>query len=186
MAEQLQFPDRASFREWLQANQAREEGIWLVFGKAGRTRTLSPDEALAEALCFGWIDGQIRSIDESSYMKRFTPRRQGSQWSARNRRLAAGLIADGLMTEHGLKAIERAKQGGTWEVPGAERPSEEEVAELATALAGRELALANLLAMPPSVRRTYAGHYLSAKTDDTRRRRLEQIAARLEENKRPM
>lgn len=186
MDDTLQFASRKEFRDWLTDNHSAIKGVWLRFGKSGKLQTLSADEALEEALCFGWIDGQIKSVDESCYVKKFTPRRKGSNWSQRNRQIAAKLIEQGLMTEHGLAAIERAKKDGTWDTP--ERPpiGDEQIALLLKALEGREPALTNFMNMSPSVRRTYTAHYLDAKSEDTRKRRLESIVARLNENKKPM
>ncbi len=186
MDDQLVFNDRSAFRTWLVDHHADNKGVWLVFGKAGHLETVKPDEALEEAMCFGWIDGQIKSVDESRYLKRFTPRRKGSNWSERNRGIAGRLIADGRMAEPGLAAIERAKADGAWETPSAAPVSGDQIAALVEALTGFEPALTNFLRMPPSVQKTYSAHYLSAKAEATRARRLEQIVARLNENKRPM
>jgi uncharacterized protein YdeI (YjbR/CyaY-like superfamily) len=186
MNEQMLFSDRTEFRTWLDRNHAISNGIWMVFGKGGKLKTVKPAEALEEALCFGWIDGQIKSIDESRYVTRYTPRRKGSKWSEKNRGLAAKLIEQGKMTEHGLAAIARAKKDGAWDIPKPAPPSDERTTLLVQALTGFEPALANFQRMSPSVRRTYTMHYLSAKSEDTRKRRLEQIVDRLNENKKPM
>lgn len=183
---QMVFRDRSELRRWLEANHATSEGIWMVFGKDASLVTVRPDEALEEALCFGWIDGQIKGIDESSYIKRFTPRRKGSKWSARNRKIAADLIARGLMTEHGLAAIERAKAEGTWDLPGSSPVTDDQIALLVEALNGVEPASTNYSNMSPSVRRTYAAFYLDAKTPEGRARRLERIIDRLNQNLKPM
>lgn len=83
MAEQVQFSGREEFRAWLEENHFSADGFWLLFGKAGGPQTLKASEALEEALCFGWIDGQMRSIDEHSYVKYFAQRRKNSKWSAK-------------------------------------------------------------------------------------------------------
>jgi uncharacterized protein YdeI (YjbR/CyaY-like superfamily) len=186
MEEQILFPDRAAFRKWLSKNHASNKGVWLVLSKVNTLKTLKPDEALEEALCFGWIDGQIKSLDEEKYMKKFTPRRKGSRWSEYNRNLAARLIEQGQMTEFGLAAIEQAKQSGNWNVPQQARASDEQIQILIDALQGYDLALANFLKMPLSVRRTYTTAYLDAKAEETRVSRLKRIIERLNENKRPM
>ena len=186
MEEQVIFPDRAAFRKWLLKNHATNKGVWLVFSKVITLKTLKPDEALEEALCFGWIDGQIKSLDAEKYLKKFTPRRKDSRWSDYNRDLAARLIEQGIMTEFGLAAIERAKKSGNWNVPRQARASDEQIQILINALQGYDLALSNLQKMPLSVRRTYTTAYLDAKTEETRVRRLKRIVERLNENKRPM
>lgn len=186
MEEQLVFANRLEFREWLVGNHINSKGIWLIFGKLGKLKTINPEEALEEALCFGWIDGQIRSIDEAKYIKKFTPRRKGSKWSEKNRDTVTKLIEEGLMTEKGFDAIEQAKREGTWDTPKPEPISDEQVSILIEALRGSEPAFSNFQNMSRSVRKTYTAHYLSAKSDTTRKRRLEQIIYRLNENKKPM
>jgi len=186
MDEQLLFINRVQFREWLVNNHLSSKGIWLVFGKAGKLDAVNPEEALEEALCFGWIDGQINSIDEVKYIKKFTPRRKGSKWSEKNKGIAAKLIEEGLMTKNGFEAIDQAKREGTWDAPKVEPVSDEQISILVEALRGVEPAFSNFENMSRSVRKTYAMHYLSAKSEDTRKRRLEQIIGRLNENKKPM
>jgi uncharacterized protein YdeI (YjbR/CyaY-like superfamily) len=186
MDDRMLFPSRAEFRAWLVRNHATNNGIWMNFGKAGKLKTIRPGDALEEALCFGWIDGQIKSVDESSYLTRYTPRRKGSKWSEKNRGLAAKLTEQGKMTEHGLAAIAQAKKNGTWDVPKGEPITHEQTDALVQALATFEPALSNFQKMSPSVRRAYTAHYLSAKGEETRTQRLEQIVARLNENKKPM
>lgn len=184
--DQLVFENRAAFRKWLVENHQKNPGIWLVLGKGAKVKTLTANEALEEALCFGWIDGQIRSLGADKYLKRFTPRRKASVWSERNRKLAENLTKDGLMTAAGQAAIEEARKKGTWERPKPERISKAQINILTKALSGSPKALANFLRMSPSVRRTYTGFYLEAKAEDTRRRRLARIVERLNENKKPM
>ena len=182
----VMFKDRESFREWLVQHHVASPGIWLMLGKTARVQTLSANEALEEALCFGWIDGQLRSIDAHRYLKRFTPRCDRSVWSERNRKIAEKLVEQGRMTAAGHAAIARARRDGTWSRPQSAPISEAQVTVLAEALAGTGKALTNFLNMPPSVRRTYAALYLDAKKEDTRKRRLATIIERLKQNKKPM
>ena len=184
--DQLVFENRAAFRRWLVENHQKSPGVWLVLGQTAKVKTLTANEALEEALCLGWIDGQLRSLGTGHYLKRFTPRRPASVWSERNRKLADRLTQDGLMTAAGLAAIEEARKKGTWDRPRPGAISEAQVEELTKALSGSSKALANFLRMSPSVRRTYTGFYLDAKAEDTRRRRLARIVERLNENKKPM
>jgi uncharacterized protein YdeI (YjbR/CyaY-like superfamily) len=182
----LVFADRAAFRSWLMRNHKESTGIWMVFGKSGKLQTLTAADALEEALCFGWIDGQIKSLGDEGYLKRFTPRRKGSKWSERNRALAQKLIEQGLMTSAGQEAIDEAKKSGMWYQPRPEPITEGQVGILIQALAGADKALANFKAMSPSVQRTYTALYLDAKSEETRKKRLGKIIARLNENKKPM
>ena len=101
MSDALEFSDRAEFRSWLLENGQSSAGVWLLFGKAGGPKTIQAGEALEEALCFGWIDGQMQRIDDQSYRKYFSLRRENSKWSEKNKALAQKLEERGLMTEFG-------------------------------------------------------------------------------------
>lgn len=186
MEEKILFTTALDFRDWLTENHNNNKGIWLIFSKSNKLKSVKPDEALEEALCFGWIDGQIKQIDDEKYTKKFTPRRKGSKWSAKNRGLAYKLIKEGKMTEKGFAAIEQAKIDGTWDIPEAEPINDEQISILMEELRGFEPAFSNFEKMSKSVKSTYTAHYLSAKSDATKKRRLEQIIARLNENKKPM
>ncbi len=186
MEEQLTFVNRVEFREWLAKHHASSNGFWMVFGKSGHLKTLKPEEALEEALCFGWIDGLMKSIDETRYIKKFSPRTKGSHWSEKNRNTAMKLVEKGLMTEAGLAAIERAKRLNKWDAPKPEPLTEEQIAVLAEALKGYEPAYSNFMKMSFSIRRTYTLLYFDAKSEATKKKRLEQIVGRLNENKKPM
>lgn len=107
---------QAAWRTWLEVNHASSDGIWLKLAKKGSpTPTVTYAEALGEALCFGWIDGQVRRFDEHFYLQRFTPRRPRSKWSRNNREKAERLIADGRMHPAGLAQVEAARADGRWD-----------------------------------------------------------------------
>ena len=185
MDEQLLFSDRASFRLWLE-NHVENPGVWLVFGKKNGPKTLSAAQALEEALCFGWIDGQMESMGEDRYKKYFAPRRPQSKWSEKNRKLAEKLETQGLMTQHGRKKIDEAKARGSYEGEPRAAISDEQVEALRAALRPYETALANFDRMTPSVRRAYTGGYFSAKTDQGREKQLARLVERLNLNLNPM
>jgi uncharacterized protein YdeI (YjbR/CyaY-like superfamily) len=108
--------DQDAWRDWLQANHASQDAVWLKLAKKSSPEpTVTQPEAIEEALCFGWIDGQGRSHDEHHYLQRFTPRRARSKWSQINREKAERLIADGRMHAAGLAQVEAAKADGRWE-----------------------------------------------------------------------
>jgi uncharacterized protein YdeI (YjbR/CyaY-like superfamily) len=184
--EQMAFSDREEFREWLRINHDIGKGVWLVFSKTSNLKTIKADEALEEALCFGWIDGQIKSLGEERYIKKFTPRVRGSRWSEVNRKKADGLIQSGKMTRHGFAAIENAKKTGSWETAPRESVSGGQIEILINDLKTSGLALANFMKMPLSVRKTYTAWYLDAKQKETKSRRLLKIIDRLKQNLRPM
>ncbi len=187
MPEQLVFKNRSAFRDWLRKNHARPEGLWLIFGKNRAIETLTSEEALEEALCFGWIDGLVKRVDETQYIKFFSPRRTKSNWSEKNIKTAERLIQCGRMTSSGKQAIERAKQDGSWDKP-ARGPiaTPEDIKQFAQLIIANPKAAGNFQKMPQSVKKLYAGYYRDAKQETTRRRRLEKLIVLLEQNKRPM
>jgi len=115
-APELLMADVAEWRDWLAVNHASSTGVRLVLAKKGTTQPtrLTYDDALPEALCYGWIDGQLTRRDDTTYCVRFTPRRARSPWSARNVAAAEQLIAQGRMQPAGLAEVERAKTDGRW------------------------------------------------------------------------
>lgn len=187
MSELLRFKTREAFREWLSENCRRREGVWLEFGKTKEVETLSANDALLEALCFGWIDGVMKKMDDTSYKKYFAPRRAGSKWSQKNKALVQELEACGAMTEYGRRKIEEAKKNGQWD--NAASPSaisEEQIAVVAALLKENAQAYTNFQKMPASVKKTYTRAYLDAKTEAGRSRRLAWMMDRLENNLKPM
>lgn len=186
MEDILHFATGADFRRWLEAHVASSAGVWLLFGKAGGPKTLKAGEALEEALCFGWIDGQMQRIDEGSYRKYFSPRRRNSPWSEKNRALAQRLEDQGRMTDWGREQMALAQQNGRWDAPGPAPVTEAEVARIASLLEGYEPAHTHFQAMSPSVKRTYTRGYLAAKTDAGREKRLAWMIDRLNQNLKPM
>ena len=182
----LSFAARADFRAWLGENAQTSEGVWLVFGKTKAVITLSANDALEEALCFGWIDGKMQSIDETRDRKYFARRRAKSVWSDKNKKLV-GLLRDrGLMTELGEAAVDAAKKGGTWDSQKAPPVTEEQIEVFAAKLVGISPAYENFTKMSPSVRRTYTMRHLSFKTEEARERDFAKIVDRLNANLKPM
>ncbi len=186
MNDTLQFPTREEFRNWLTENCLSTDGVWLLFGKAGGPKTLKAGEALEEALCFGWIDGQMQSIDEKSYQKYFSQRRENSKWSEKNKALVKTLEDRGIMTDYGRKKIEEAKQNGQWDKPKPAAITEEQIEMLSALLTEYEPAFTNFQAMSPSVKKTYTKAYLDAKTDAGRKNRIAWMVDRLNRNLKPM
>ena len=186
MSEIMEFANREDFRNWLSAHCQSNVGVWLLFGKAGGPKTIKAGEALEEALCFGWIDGQMQSIDSKTYKKYFSIRRENSKWSEKNKTLAQSLEKQGLMTSFGRKKMEEAKKNGQWYAPNAMAVSEEQIAQLWALLEGYEPACTNFGAMPLSVKKTYTRAYFDAKTDAGRERRIAWLVDRLNKNLRPM
>jgi uncharacterized protein YdeI (YjbR/CyaY-like superfamily) len=111
----VSFKSRKAFRSWLAKNHTRQAGLWLrLYKKASGKKSIRYAEALDQALCFGWIDGQKRSLDEQSWLQKFTPRRAKSGWSKLNTAHVERLAQAGLMTSAGLAQVEAAKADGRW------------------------------------------------------------------------
>jgi len=167
---------RAEWRAWLERHHTRTEGVWLISFKRslGRPR-VEYEEAVEEALCFGWIDGRMGKLDEQRSMQWFSPRRPRSTWSRSNRERVERLIAAGLMTPAGLAKIEAAKQSGAW---NALEPAEalEMPPDLEAALASRESARERFERYPRSTRRGLLGWIASAKKPETRAQRVQEVA----------
>lgn len=186
MSEMMEFANREEFRNWLQAHSLSSTGIWILFGKSGGPKTIRPGEALEEALCFGWIDGQMQSIDDKTYRKYFSLRRKNSKWSPKNKALVKKLESLGSMTDYGRAKIEEAKQNGQWDAPAPVEVTQEEIAVLAGLLEENEPAHTNFLAMSQSVKKTYTRAFFDAKTQIGREKRLLWIVDRLNRNLKPM
>lgn len=184
---QLLFRNRSEFREWLIKNALSDEGIWLIFGKKDGPETLTAGEALEEALCFGWIDGQMKSVDDTSYLKYFKQRSSTSNWSEKNRSLVEKLESQGLMTDYGRAKIAVATQNGSWNTPKPGALTDEQLQQFMDMLKPSGIACTNYLNMPPSARKAYAASYfLGAKTAEGKQKRLATIIERLTLNLNPM
>ena len=182
----LEFPDRTAFRKWLDKNYESSEGVWLLFGKKGGPKTLSASEALEEALCCGWIDGQMKSLDSTKYKKYFACRRANSNWSEKNKALVQELEDRGLMTDFGRRKISEAKELGQWDTPKKTEISQEQITDIYGLLEAHEPAYTNFQAMSPSVKKTYARAYFDAKTEAGRESRFSWMLECLNKNLKPM
>jgi uncharacterized protein YdeI (YjbR/CyaY-like superfamily) len=179
----LTVDDAAAWRAWLREHHGDHSGVWLTLAKKGATEptSLTYDQALEEALCHGWIDGQVRGGDERSYRQRFTPRRPRSGWSNRNAAIAERLITEGRMHASGLAAIERAKVDGRWEAAYAGPASIAVPPDLAAALATNPVAREMFNTLSGQNRYAVLYRIETAKRAETRRRRIEQFVSMLEQ-----
>ncbi len=179
----LYVTDRAAWRAWLEENHASEREVWLVYYKKHTGRPRIPyDDAVEEALCFGWIDSTVRRVDDDSYVQKFTPRRAKSNWCESNVKRARKLIDEGRMTKAGLDAIAEGALGKKF-APKPKSKDTEVPRFISDALKKTPKALANFDALAPSYRRAYVGWITHAKRDETRQRRLREAARLLSENK---
>jgi uncharacterized protein YdeI (YjbR/CyaY-like superfamily) len=173
--------DAAAWRTWLDRHHLERPGVWLVLAKKGTIEptALTYEHALLEALCFGWIDGQVRRRDEGTYRQRFTPRRPRSVWSKRNVELAERLLAEDRMQPAGLAAIERARANGAWQRAYAGPATSEVPDDLAAALVASPEAAAMFERLTSQNRYAILYRLATAKRAETRARRLDQYVAML-------
>jgi uncharacterized protein YdeI (YjbR/CyaY-like superfamily) len=166
------FPTPVDFRAWLAKHHASADALWVGFHKVGSGKpSITWPESVDQALCFGWIDGLRKSIDEGAYMIRFTPRRAGSTWSAVNVRRVEALTAAGLMQPAGLRAVEARteEKSGTYSYETRPEALPEPYAAM---LRKNRAAWKDFGHRSPSYRRGAIGWVISAKTEETRLRRL--------------
>lgn len=185
--EELLAADAAAWRRWLRANHARAPGVWVVLAKKGTTEptSLQYAEALDEALCHGWIDGQVNRRDAATYRQRFTPRRPRSAWSKNNVVRAERLIAEGRMRPAGLAAIEQARADGRWEQAYEGQAASEMPDDLRLAIAADSRAQAMFEVLTSQNRYALILRVGQAKRPATRARRIEQFVAMLARGETP-
>ena len=173
--------DAEAFNAWLTANHGTSDGVWLVLAKKGTTdpTSLTYAQALDEALCHGWIDGQKRTRDASTFVQRFTPRRRASPWSKRNVGLVEQLIAAGRMRPAGVAEIDRAKADGRWDAAYSGQASATVPDDLAAALAANAAAARMFDALTGTNRYAVLYRVETAKRPETRARRVEDLVAML-------
>src|SRR3954465_90824 len=178
--DELIVADAAALRAWLSANHTTSAGVWLALTKKGGTvTTLTWQQAVDEALCFGWIDGQARKRDHETSWIRFTPRTSRSSWSQRNVAHVARLEAQGRMLPAGHAAVEAAKADGRWAVAYAP-PSEAEVpADLAAAIAAEPAARAMFDVLTKANRFALIYRINAVKRTTTRERKISEFVAML-------
>ena len=169
-----EFEDADTFYAWLAANHGSAEEVWIKIHKVGSGLTsITPKEAIDVVLCWGWIDAIRKRFDDSSYLQRYVPRRPKSVWSKINVENVARLIAEGRMTEHGLKQVEAAKADGRWERAYAGSKDMVFPADLAAAIAAVPEAQATFEGLTAQNRFALAHRVWSLKTEAGRRKRIE-------------
>lgn len=176
---------RQEWRQWLKDNHKTSSGIWIIYYKKGSQKpTVSYDDAVEEALSFGWIDSTANSLDEERYMQLFTPRKPNSTWSRINKQRVEKLIKLGTMTPAGLEKIEIAKKNGSWNimddvedliVPG----------DLEIEFRKNKEAHSNYNNFSNSVKKQILWLIVSAKRPETRKRRIEKVIKAIEKNEKP-
>lgn len=176
--------NRDQWRKWLERNHAKTEEVWLVFFKKHTCKpTLSYDDAVEEALCFGWINGIRKRIDEERYMHRFTPRKPGSNWSDTNKKRVLRLLKKNLMTPAGMKRVEEAKRTGRWDAPGRPGIDLSMPADLQRVFGRNKKAESFFRSLAPSYQREYIAWIATAKRPETRAKRVAETIELLRANK---
>jgi len=174
--EQVYVADRAAWRRWLATNHATSPGIWLVFDKkSSRADRLAYVDAVEEALCYGWIDSTVRTLDDARYVQLMAPRKPKSTWARTNKERVERLIEQGLMADAGLASIERAKANGSWTSLDAVE-SLAVPADLARALRALPGAARNFAEFSPSARKGYLHWISQAVRAETRAHRVAHVA----------
>jgi uncharacterized protein YdeI (YjbR/CyaY-like superfamily) len=190
--EQIYFISRKSFRQWLEKNHDKNPGIWMIFYKKHtNTECIKYNEALEEALCFGWIDSIIKRIDNDRYVRKFTPRTNTSNWSDLNKRIVLSLIEKGIMTEWGLKKIDVYMKTGNvdWDIKELKKDREKKDVQIPDFILKKfsenEPALTNFNSLARTYKRQYINWITSAKRQETILKRLNESVELLKENRKP-
>jgi uncharacterized protein YdeI (YjbR/CyaY-like superfamily) len=180
----MPFASRDAWAAWLEEQHAASDGLWLKFAKKGSgLDTVTYTEAVEVALCYGWIDGQVRKFDEDYYLQRFTPRRARSKWSKINRQKATELIERGEMKPAGLREVERARADGRWDA-AYDAPSTAQVPDdLLQELEKNQPAREFFETLDGRNRYAILYQIQDAKRPETRARRIEKYVAMLSEGK---
>jgi uncharacterized protein YdeI (YjbR/CyaY-like superfamily) len=173
--------DASEWHSWLLGNHSESKGVWLVLAKKGTTHptTLFYDKALDEAICFGWIDGQLGRRDNETFRRRFTPRNARSPWSQRNVAIAERLRVSGRMHRSGEDEVRKAKADGRWTTAYAGQANGEVPEDLAEALMANPRARAMFETLTSANRYAILYRIGSAKKIETRVRRIEQFVEML-------
>jgi len=178
------FPTPGDLEAWLERNHASSDGVWIKFAKkASGIQSVVYADALEVALCFGWIDGQVRRLDERHYLQRFTPRRPRSTWSKINRGKAERLIAEGRMRPAGRREVERARADGRWD-EAYDSPAKATVPDdFQSALDAEPVAKAFFATLGRSERYSFLYRIADAKRPETRARRIAEYVELLRDEK---
>ena len=184
IAEKLYVTNRDGWRAWLRENHDSKNEVWLICYKRHTGKPGIPyDDVVEEALCFGWIDSIVKKIDEEKFARKFTHRKEKSKWSELNKKRARKMIKKGKMTEAGLAKIREAKNSGEWAKTPSVRKELVVPPDLKRALGKNRKALDNFNNLANTYKRHFVGWITSAKTEETRKRRLMEAIRHLEQNK---
>ncbi len=181
---QLYITNRKEWRRWLEKNHKKENEIWLIYFKKHTGKPKIPyDDAVEEALCFGWIDSTVKRVDDEKYMQKFTPRKDTSMWSASNKKRVRKMIDCGRMTEAGLIKVNEAKKNGRWTESTRIFDTRRIPSDLHVALSENRKAFDCYSNLAPTYKKQYHWWIVSTKRQETRKKRIKQSIMLLEKNK---
>ena len=184
LANALFFKNRDEWHNWLEKNHRAINEIWLIhYKKSSGKKGLNHFDAVEEAICFGWIDGKLKKIDEERFILRYSPRKSKSVWSKINKENAEKMISLGKMTKAGFDKIEEAKKQGFWDTAYTNLLREQLPSDLKNALIVNKKAWNNFQKFANSYRNMYIGWVKNAKTEKTRKKRISEVVKNSLENK---
>jgi len=183
--ERISCKNRDEWRNWLEENHAIAKGIWLVYYKKHTGKpTVSYNDAVEEALCYGWIDSIVKRVDDECYMQKYTPRNPKSSWSTSNKKRVEKMISEGKMTESGMRLVNIAKQNGKWDEAIKSHLNYVLSEDLLEILKKDKAAFATYEKLPPSHKKEYVSWIMDAKKEETRVRRTEKMITMLKKGQR--
>jgi uncharacterized protein YdeI (YjbR/CyaY-like superfamily) len=180
------FKNRNDFRKWLEKNHDKQKELWILFYKVHtKKKSLRYAEAVEESLCFGWIDGIVKRIDDEKHAQRFTPRKSKSIWSKVNKERAEKMIEQGKMTEAGLAKIKEAKKSGWWNKAYSFEVENIMPLEMKKVLMSDKEAWTNFQKFGKSYQNTYIFYVNYAKREETKQKRIQFVLERARRNEPP-
>jgi uncharacterized protein YdeI (YjbR/CyaY-like superfamily) len=181
-----EFLDRDEWRKWLQENYSSEKEVWVIIYKKNSGRKgLKYPEAVEEAICFGWIDSKMQSIDANRFRQRFSPRKKNSIWSQKNKETAKKMIQNGKMVLAGFEKIKEAKLNGKWATAYSSKKPPTVPEDLVKALKENESAWENFNEFSNSTKFQYVYWVNSAKKDETRQKRISAVVKKARQKIKP-
>lgn len=180
----LIFETREEWQAWLLENHNRKDIAWLgYYKKKSGQQSISYDESIEEALCYGWVDSLLKRVDDLVYVRKFTPRKKNSTWSLSNVKRVERLTAENRMAKAGLELVKAAKQNGRWDTAYSSHKKTEIPPELLLLLKENNMAFNNFFNFSESTRNRYCQWINSAKRTETREKRLQAVLEFAELNK---
>jgi uncharacterized protein YdeI (YjbR/CyaY-like superfamily) len=180
------FEDSKDWRTWLEKNHLSQREAWVIIQKKkSQKKGLKYEQAVEEAICFGWIDSKMQRIDEERFRQRFSPRRKGSIWSKKNKQTAQKMIQEQKMTEAGLREIQLAKENGKWDQAYTSKVEPQLPKDIVEALKRNGLAWENFNQFSNSTKFQYIHWVMSAKKETTRQRRILEVVKKANQNVKP-